>query len=181
MAAKADTNIARMSLQEAVTLAGSFEALLPHLVGRPLRILAWHNGSYVCGVSMLQVGTISPKTWAQARNVDVKTNRVYMRDDLFYIDVELERAAVEALFAPPAPQTWQSPPPTKAPAFFQWVLKEIPWPENEAPSEYAERTFPLMRQHVVKPVLKSSFIRRLQENRRADVVAKQKKDKKGPG
>ena len=94
MAAKADTNIARMSLQEAVTLAGSFEALLPHLVGRPLRILAWHNGSYVCGVSMLQVGTISPKTWAQARNVDVKTNRVYMRDDLFYIDVELERAAV---------------------------------------------------------------------------------------
>jgi hypothetical protein len=172
-----------MSLQEAVTLAGSFESLLPHLVARPPRILAWHNGSYVCGVSMLQVGTISPKAWAQARNVDVRTNRVYVRDDLFYIDVELERAAVEALFAPPAPttQTWQSPPPTKAPAFFQWVLKEIPWPEDESPSEYAERTYPLMRQHVVKPGLMSSFIRRLQENRRDAVVEKQRKGKKGPG
>lgn len=103
-----------MPLHEAEQHAGSFEAMLPHL--REGRILARHGGLYFWrempdGGREIEVhsgpGYVTQESWARARK-DPETGRVIFATsadwadllgqfELFAIDVEFERAAVESL------------------------------------------------------------------------------------
>jgi hypothetical protein len=88
---------------EALTRAGSFEALRPHLCAGT--ILARHNGLYLWPGGGAVTADIRPDWWATAR-IDPTTGRVTftrmffsgVRNEVFAIGIELERAAVEALW-----------------------------------------------------------------------------------
>jgi hypothetical protein len=96
-----------MSLQEAVERAALFEAMRPHLIGG--RILARAKDFYTAeGSAIKQVDRrIDPAWWAAARH-DPATDRVYFTMagmiegastwELLAVGVELERAAVDALW-----------------------------------------------------------------------------------
>jgi hypothetical protein len=107
-----------MPWDEALTRAGSFDALWPHL--RAGSILARHNGQYSWpgGGAWRGPGDIKPGLWAEAR-VDLATERVIFTSILFFvigsdsppvthewfaIGIEVERARVEALW-PAKPQS----------------------------------------------------------------------------
>jgi hypothetical protein len=106
-----------MPWDEALTRAGSFDALRPRL--QEARILARHNGLYRWsgGGRRSGPGDIQPDWWTDAR-VDLATGRVIfaipglrifwlggpsddrppVTSEVFAVGIELERAAVERLF-----------------------------------------------------------------------------------
>jgi hypothetical protein len=108
-----------MPLREAEKRAGSVEALLPHLRGG--RIMTRHGGLYrpSSGAPQPQADDRIPAGWwANARDIDPATGRVlFAVDPLFQIvpaaadtlaiGIELERAAVEALW-PAKPKSSES-------------------------------------------------------------------------
>lgn len=97
----------RMPFAEALTRAGSVEALLSWLCEVP--ILAWHQGLYQSpsGKKWRGPARLGPGWWPQAR-VDPTTRRVIflMHDEDFFVEdlelfafgIELERGVVEARF-----------------------------------------------------------------------------------
>jgi hypothetical protein len=106
-----------MPWDEALTRAGSLDALRPHLSAGS--ILARHSGLYSWpkGGAVRGPANISPGLWAEAR-IDPASERVIFTTVLFFvaesdsppvtgerfaIGIELERAAVEKLF-PVAPE-----------------------------------------------------------------------------
>ena len=105
-----------MPWDEALTRAGSFDALRPHL--RAGSILARHNGEYSWpgGGAVRGPDDIKPSLWAEVR-IDPATKRVIFTTIVFFVigsdsppvtrdwfafGIEVERAAVERLF-PAAP------------------------------------------------------------------------------
>jgi hypothetical protein len=101
-----------MPLREAMELAGSLDALRPHLCDGS--ILARHNGLYVSpegGVPRSQPGDIPPGCWANAC-FDPATGRVILAmiasplgwdgpsvvRKVFAVEIELERERVAALY-----------------------------------------------------------------------------------
>ena len=99
-----------MSLQEAVERAGSFEALrLPLRAGQ---IMARHAGLYDAVGAIEPPGACSPSWWSTAYDIDPSTGRAsftlvgpkaeggWERYEALAIGIELERAAVEALWPP---------------------------------------------------------------------------------
>ena len=110
-----------MSLQEAVERAGSFEALLPHLRAGGILARADHFRYWDGAPVKLPSRDIDPVLWDAVCSNDPARGRVGFEMgpydiDIIAIGVELERAAVEALFpAMTVPEPVTPKPPTPEP------------------------------------------------------------------
>jgi hypothetical protein len=168
-----NTTSNRISWDEALTRAGSSEALLSYL--REVPILAWHQGLYYTspgpsGRTKSGPGEIDPDLWAEAR-VDPATRRVIfllpwtnpiapmfagdhgssLMDEVFAFGIELERGVTEVRFPahqpkPPEPERVEALAPAK-PAEREMLepLAWQAWARNEYPKERNERSIAYIR------------------------------------